>query len=70
LGKRIEIFLMMMMMMMSLKKDYKEGVTKSNPTQKGRPAKGISKRVDIPKTTRACSSKIKSGAPPWIAALC
>jgi hypothetical protein len=30
-----------------LKKDYNEGVTKSNPTQKCRPAKGISKRVNI-----------------------
>jgi hypothetical protein len=26
---------------------YNEGVTKSNPTQKCRPAKGISKRVNI-----------------------
>ncbi len=30
-----------------LKKDYNKGVTKSNPTQKCRPAKGISKRVNI-----------------------
>jgi hypothetical protein len=29
------------------KKDYKKGITKSNPTQKCRPAKGISKRVNI-----------------------
>jgi hypothetical protein len=28
-------------------KKYKEGVRKSNPTQKWRPAKGISKRVNI-----------------------
>jgi hypothetical protein len=30
-----------------LKKDYNEGVTKSNPTQKCRPAKGMSKKVNI-----------------------
>jgi hypothetical protein len=30
-----------------LKKDYNEVVTKSNPKQKCRPAKGISKRVNI-----------------------
>jgi hypothetical protein len=30
-----------------LKKDYNKGVTKYNPTQKCRPAKGISKRVSI-----------------------
>jgi hypothetical protein len=30
-----------------LKKDYNEGVTKSNPTKKCRPAKGISKKVNI-----------------------
>jgi hypothetical protein len=35
------------MMMFTLKKDYNEGVTKSNPTQKQKPAKGISKRVNI-----------------------
>jgi hypothetical protein len=34
-------------MMMFISKDYNEGVTKSNPTQKCRPAKGISKRVNI-----------------------
>jgi hypothetical protein len=36
-----------MIMMMFTYKDYNEGVTKSYPTQKCRPAKGISKRVDI-----------------------
>jgi hypothetical protein len=30
-----------------LKKDYNEGVIKSNPTQKCTPAKGISMRVNI-----------------------
>jgi hypothetical protein len=30
-----------------LKTDYNEGVTKSNPTQKCRPAKDISNRVNI-----------------------
>jgi hypothetical protein len=30
-----------------LKKDYNKSVTKSNPTQKCRPAKGISKGVNI-----------------------
>jgi hypothetical protein len=38
---------MMMMMMFTLKRLQQEGVTKSNPTQKCRPAKGISKRVSI-----------------------
>jgi hypothetical protein len=33
--------------LMMIKKDYNEGVTNSNPTQKCRPAKGISKRVHI-----------------------
>jgi hypothetical protein len=28
-------------------KDYNEGVTKSDPTQKYRPAKGIIKRVNM-----------------------
>jgi hypothetical protein len=36
-----------MMMMFTLKKGYNEGVKKSNPTPKRRPAKGISKRVNI-----------------------
>jgi hypothetical protein len=36
-----------MMMMMFTKKDYNEGVTKSDPTQKYRPVKGISKRINI-----------------------
>jgi hypothetical protein len=30
-----------------LKKNYNEGVTKSNPTERCRPTKGISKRVNI-----------------------
>jgi hypothetical protein len=30
-----------------LKKDHNNGITKLNPTQKCRPAKGISKRVNI-----------------------
>jgi hypothetical protein len=34
-------------MMMFTLKDYNEGVTKSNPTQKCKPAKGISKKVNI-----------------------
>jgi hypothetical protein len=37
---------MMMMMMFTLKR-LQEGVTKSSPTQKCRPAKGKSKRVII-----------------------
>jgi hypothetical protein len=36
-----------MMMMFTYKKVYNEGVKKSDPTQKFRPAKGISKRVNI-----------------------
>jgi hypothetical protein len=36
-----------MMMMFTWKRLQREGVTKSNPTQKCRPAKGISKRVKI-----------------------
>jgi hypothetical protein len=39
--------MMMMMMMMYTQKDYNEGIINSNPTQKCRPAKGISKRVNI-----------------------
>jgi hypothetical protein len=38
---------MMMMMMFYLKKITTRGFTKSNPAQKCRPAKGISKRVNI-----------------------
>jgi hypothetical protein len=37
---------MMMMTMLTLK-DYDEGVTKSDPIQKSRPPKGISKRVNV-----------------------
>jgi hypothetical protein len=39
--------MMMMTMMMFTSKDYNEGIIKSHPTQKCRPAKGISKRVNI-----------------------
>jgi hypothetical protein len=39
--------MMMAIIMMFILKNYNEGVTKSNPTQKCRPAKGISKRVNI-----------------------
>jgi hypothetical protein len=37
----------MMMMMFTYRKSQQESVTESNPTQKCRPAKGISRRVNI-----------------------
>jgi hypothetical protein len=46
-AKAAGVALLMMMIMMLLKKDYNGGVTKSNPTQKYRPAKCISKGVNI-----------------------
>jgi hypothetical protein len=38
---------LIVMMMMCTYKGHNDGVTKSNSTQKYRPAKGISKRVNV-----------------------
>jgi hypothetical protein len=50
----------LLMMMMFTLKGYNEGVTKSDPTQKCRSAKGISKRVNI-KITKDTDVKFFEG---------